>query len=66
MVPLRNEKQLAAVNEDSQEEHPVDNLPRDMIVPRINKDDITQVSEDIERALTEKLSQEFTTTEIQI
>ena len=37
-----------------------------MSIPRINEENITQVSEEIEGSVTKKLSQEFSSTEARI
>ena len=63
VVTLRNEKKLEAVNKDSQEEHPKNNLSRDTIVLRVSVDYFTQISEQIKKRVTKKLSQEFSRTE---
>ena len=57
---------LAAVTRETQEEHPRNGQSRNTSVPRINEEYITQVSEEIEGRITEKLSQEFSRTENRI
>ena len=66
MPALRNTKKLAAVNRDSNEEHLRNNFLRDTIVPRVNEDYFTQVSEEIKGRVTEKLSRKFSRTESRI
>ena len=66
MATLRNTKKLATVNRDSNEEHLKNNFLRDPIVPRVNEDYITQVSEEIEGRVTEIVSQKFSKTENRI
>ena len=63
MTTLRNKRKLAAVTKETQEEHPSNGQSRNTSVPRINKEYITQVSEEIESRVIKKLSQEFTRTE---
>ena len=57
---------MAAVTRETQEEHPRNGQSRNMSVPRINEEYITQVSEEIESTVTKKLSQEFRRTESRI
>ena len=52
MATLKNEKKLAAINRENYEEYPGINQARDMNVPRIKKNYITQVSEEIEGRVT--------------
>ena len=59
MATLRNKRKLAAVTRETQEEHPRNGQSRNTSVPRINDEYITQVSEEIESRVTEKLSQDF-------
>ena len=59
MATLRNKRKLAAVTKETQEENPRNGQSRNTSVPRINEEYITQVSEEIESRVTEKLSQEF-------
>ena len=57
---------MVAVNKESQEKHPRNNLSPDINVFRINGEYITQVSEEIERTVTKKLSQPFSRTQSRI
>ena len=57
---------LAAVTRETQEEHPRNGQSRNTSVPRIDKEYITKVSEEIEGRVTKKLSQEFSRTESRI
>ena len=57
---------LAAVTEETQEEHPRNGQSRNTSVPGINKEYITQVSEETEGRVTKKLSHEFSRTESRI
>ena len=66
MATLRNKRKLAAINRDNHEEYPGDNQARDTNVPRVQEDYITQVSEEIEGRVTEKLSHEFSKLESRI
>ena len=66
MATLRNKRKFAAVTGETQEEHPRNSQSRNTSVPRINEEYITQVSEEIEGRVTEKLSQEFSRTESRI
>ena len=66
MAALRNEKKLAASNEENYEEHPRSNLAQNSKVPRAQEDYITDVSEEIEERVTKKLSREFSRTENRI
>ena len=66
MATLRNKRKLAAVTRETQEENPRSGQPRNTSVPRINEEYITQVSEEIEGRVTEKLSQEFSRSESRI
>ena len=63
MATLRNKKKLAALDKKSCEEHPRSKLAEHSNIPRSQEDYITQVSEEIERRVTKKLSQEFIRTE---
>ena len=63
MAILRNKSKLAALNKEKCEEHLRSNLVQNSIVPRSQKDYITQVCEEIEGRVTKKLSQEFSRTE---
>ena len=66
MATLRNKRKLAAVTRETQEENPRNGQSRNTSVPRINEEYITQVSEEIESRVTEKLSQEFSRAESRI
>ena len=59
MATLSNKTERAAVNKNSQEEHPRNNMSWDTNYRRVYDDYITQVSEGVERRVTIKLSQEF-------
>ena len=65
-MATRNKKKLAALNKENCEEHPRSNLVQNSNVPRSQEDYITQVSEEIEGRVTEKLTQEFSRTENRI
>ena len=65
-MATRNKKKLTALNKENCEEHPKSNLAKNSNVPRSQEDYITQVSEEIERRVTKKLSQEFIRTENRI
>ena len=66
MATLRNKRKLAALNKENCEEHPRSNLAEISNVPRSQEDHNTQVSEEVEGRLTEKLSQEYCRTESRI
>ena len=66
MATLRNKRKLAAVTRETQEENPRNGQSRNMSVPRINEEYISQVSEEIEGRITKKLSQEFNRIESRI
>ena len=66
MPTLRNKRKLAAVTRETQEKHPRNDQSRNMSVPIINEEHITQVSEEIEGRITEILFQEFSRTESRI
>ena len=65
MATLRNQRKLAAVTRETQE-NPRKGQSRNTSVPRINEKYITQVSEEIEGRVIKKLSQEFSRTESRI
>ena len=65
-VTVRKERKPEAVNRDSLEEHLRNNSLRDTILPRVNRDYIFQVSDEIEVIVTQSLSQEFSRTESRI
>ena len=54
---------VAAVNRDSHDKKPRNNLLRDPNIPRVNDEYIAQVAEVIERRLTKNFSQEFNGTQ---
>ena len=66
MATLRNKRNLAAVIRETQEEHLRNGQSRNTSVPRINEENITQVSEEIEGSVSKKLSQEFSRTESRV
>ena len=57
---------MAALNKENCEEHPRSNLAQHSNAPRWQEDYITQVSEEIEGRVTERLSKEFSRTENRI
>ena len=59
MSTLKNNRKLAAVARETQEEHPRNGQSRNTSVFKINEEEITQVSEEIEGRVTKKRSQEF-------
>ena len=59
----RNKRKLAALNKENCEEHPRSDLAQNSNVPRPQEDYRTQLFEEIEGRVTEKLSQEFSKTE---
>ena len=65
-MTTRNETKLAALNKETCEEHPRSNLALNSSAPRLQKDYITQVSEQIEGGVTKRLSKEFNRTENRI
>ena len=66
MAALRNKRKLAAVTRETQEEPRGNGQSRSTSFHRINEDHITQLSEEIERRVNEKLYQEFSRTESRI
>ena len=62
-MATRNKRKLAALNNENCEEHPRSNLSQNSNVPRSQEDYITEVSEEIERRVTKRLSKEFSRTE---
>ena len=66
MATLRNKQKLAAVTRETQEQNPRNGQPRNTSVPRINEENITQYSEQIESRVTKTLSQEFSRKESRI
>ena len=63
MATLRNKRKLAAVTRQIDKEHPRNGQSRNTSVPRINKEYITKVFEEIEGRVTKKLCREFSRTE---
>ena len=51
----RSKRKLAAVNRDSKEQQPSDNLSRNTNALRVKEDYITQVSEHLERRMIRKI-----------
>ena len=66
MATLGNKRKLAAVTRETQEEQPRNSQSRNTSVHRINEEHITQVFEDLESRVSEKLSQEFSRTECRV
>ena len=66
MANLRNKRKLAALNKENCEEHPRSNLAQNSNVRSSQEDNITQISEEIEGRVTQKLFQEFSRTEDRI
>ena len=66
MVTPRNKRRLTELNKEKCEEHLRSNLAQNSNDLRSQEDYITQVSEEIERRASEKLSQDFRTTENRI
>ena len=65
-MATRNKRKLAILNRENCGEHPKSNLAQNSNVPRSQEHYITQVSEEIEGRVLEKLSQEFSRTENRI
>ena len=65
-MTTRNKRKLAAWNKENCEEHPGSNLAQNSSAPRSQEDYITQVSEEIEKRVTKRLSKEFSRTENRI
>ena len=63
---MRNKRRLAALAGKAQDEHPRSGQSRKTSVPRINEENITQISEETEGRVTKKLSQEFSRTDSRI
>ena len=63
MATLRNKTKFAALNKENCEEHPRSILAQNSIDPTSQEDYITQVSEELESRVTNKLSHEFSRTE---
>ena len=66
MASLRNNRKLATLIKENCEEHPRSNQGQNSSVLRFQEDYITQVSEELEGSVTNKLSQEFSETENRI
>ena len=54
MATLRNTEKLAVITTKTQEEHPRNGQSRNTSIPRINDENIIQVSEEIEGRVTKK------------
>ena len=65
-MTTRNKRKLAAVNRENCEENPRRNRAQNSDAPRSQEDYITQVSEEIEGRVTNRLSKEFSRTEDRI
>ena len=65
-MATRNKRKLTALNKENCEEIPRCNLAQNSTFRRSQEDFLTQVSEEIERKVTKKLSQEFSRTENRI
>ena len=63
MAALRNKRKLAPLNKEICEDQSRSNLAQNTTVPRSQEDYITQVFEEIEGRVTNKLSKEFSRTE---
>ena len=63
MGTVRKKRNLAAVKTETQKEHPRKGQSRNMSVPRINDEYITQASEETEGRVTKRLSPVFSRTE---
>ena len=66
MATWGNKKKLTVINGDTHEDHLKNYQPRNTNSPRILEDYISQVSEETEGIVTNKLSQEFSRTESHI
>ena len=66
MATLRNKQKLAAFPRETQEEHNRNGQSRNISVPRITEEYITEVFDRIEGRVAKKLSQEFSKTESRI
>ena len=62
-MTTRNKRKLAALKKENCEEHPRRDLAQNPNAPILQEDYITQVSEEIEGRVTERLSKEFSRTE---
>ena len=65
-MKTRNKRELATLNKENCEEHPRSNLAQNSGAPRSQEGYITQVSEEIEGRVTNRLSKEFSKTENRI
>ena len=65
MATLRSERKLTAVSNETQE-HMSNSQSQNLFVPGITGEYITQVSEEIEGRVSQKLSQEFSGTQSRI
>ena len=63
MATLRNKRKLAADSRRILQKHPRNGQSGNTSVSRINEEDNTQVSEEVEGRVTKKVSQELSTTE---
>ena len=59
MTTSRNKKQLAAVDRDGQEEHTKETMPTDKNTPRVDEEQISQISEENESKVVENVSHDF-------
>ena len=66
MATLRSERKLAALNKENREQHLRSNLTQNSKFPRSEDEYITQISEEIEGRITEKLSREISRTDTRI
>ena len=66
METLRNKRKLAAVTRETQQDYPRNGQSRNTSAPRINEENITPVSEEIEGRVIKKLSQELHRTKSRI
>ena len=65
MATLRNKRKLAAVSRETPEST-INSRGQNTLDPDLTQDHISQVSEEIERRVTKKLSREFSRTESRI
>ena len=65
MAILRNQKKLSAASKETSE-NTKKNQSQNSLNPRMAEESITHVSEDIERRVIKKLSQEFNRTKTRI
>ena len=65
-MTTRNKRNLAALNKENCEENTRGNLAQNSGAPRLQEDNISQVSEEIEGRVTIRLSKEFSRTENRI